>query len=675
LELLKQYRLYTTEAEVDGRLWHRLRLGFFPDKEYAIEVFEQLKKDFPHAWVTKAPRSDHAAAEVMTPAKNAPPPEQKPAETPPTPGPAVAPAPIPVPVPAPPSAPSAVTTPKPTVETSQEAQREQSLLDEGESVMVAQNYSRAVQIYTRLTQSEDPAIRQQAQEYLGLARERNGQLAHAKAEYEKYLQLYPKGEGVERVKQRLAGLLTARATPKGKLRKAKRPLAKNEWRNEVYGSFSQFYDRDVTYTDSSDTIINRTALSSDLDINTRSRNDHYDIRTTFIGGLENSFLDDGEDEVTINSLYVDALIRKLELSTRIGRQSRSSGGVLGRFDGGLLRWQFNDSVAVNLVGGFPVASTKDTDIDTDRPLYGISFDLGTFAKRWNFTTYFITQDVQGILDRRAIGGEVRYFDPTLSFFGLVDYDVSYSKLNTALLTANWTLPTKTSLNMSIDYRTSPILTTSSALIGQTTLTSIDAMRSTLTEDEIRQLARDRTATTRTFTLGFTQPLNQKLQISGDVTMSDYSGTPASPEVPSATPGDPPLIVALEAQPKTGFDYYYSLQLIGSSLIKDGDIAILGLRYSDTQTSNTYSVSVNTRYPVTREFRVNPRAILDYRTNKDGNSEQWKFRPLLRLEYTWKRRYHLELEGGGEWSSEKLAGNGQSDDRRGYFLTVGYRISF
>lgn len=30
---------------------------------------------------------------------------------------------------------------------------------------------------------------------LGLARERNGQLAHAKAEYEEYLREYPNGEG------------------------------------------------------------------------------------------------------------------------------------------------------------------------------------------------------------------------------------------------------------------------------------------------------------------------------------------------------------------------------------------------------------------------------------------------------------------------------------------------
>jgi len=55
------------------------------------------------------------------------------------------------------------------------------------------------------------------QELLGLARERSGQLAHAKAEYEEYLRRYPSGEAAERITRRLATLraasLSARTAP------------------------------------------------------------------------------------------------------------------------------------------------------------------------------------------------------------------------------------------------------------------------------------------------------------------------------------------------------------------------------------------------------------------------------------------------------------------------------
>ena len=47
----------------------------------------------------------------------------------------------------------------------------------------------------------------EAQELLGLAREKNGQTAHAKAEYQRYLALYPDADGAARVRQRLAALL------------------------------------------------------------------------------------------------------------------------------------------------------------------------------------------------------------------------------------------------------------------------------------------------------------------------------------------------------------------------------------------------------------------------------------------------------------------------------------
>ena len=638
LDSFRNYQLYTTRYNLDGKNWHRLRIGFFSDSAEANRVLAEVIKYYPQAWVTSTRQVEkQAAAEFSIPFSSLGQLSQ---------------AAVPMPTSAPESSSEEKAASKQLT-----LERQTSLLGEAKGAMATANYRRAIQIYTKLVEAGDAATQQQAQEYLGLARDRNNQKAHAKAEYEKYLTLYPEAEGADRVKQRLAGILTATAAPKV-LRKAKETEDRSTWKTDVYGSFSQFYDRDETLSDTDDDSVNRSALSTDIDLNARFRSEDYDIRATFVGGYENDFLDSDENETRVSSLYVDALSHKYGLSTRVGRQSRSTGGILGRFDGALVRWQFHDKVGVNLVGGFPVASSRDTDIDTDRPLYGISFDLGTFAEHWDFNTFFVNQDVEGIVDRQAVGGEVRFFHRNYSFFSLVDYDILYDQLNTVLFTSNWNITDKTRLNVSADYRHSPFLTTSNALIGQT-VTSIDALLETFSEDEVRQLALDRTATSRSYIFSLTQTLTEKLQISADLYVSKFNGTVSSGGV-----------LGFDG---TGYDYFYSLQFIGSSMIKEGDITIFGLRYSDTSTSDSYSFSLNTRYPLTTNLRLNPRLVVDYRTNKDNDGEKTRFRPLVRLEYRWKRRYHFEVEGGGEWSNESFST--LEEDRNSYFLRVGYRINF
>ncbi len=543
------------------------------------------------------------------------------------------------------------------------------LKDEAEVAMTSGDYRRAIQIYTKLLEFPDEETRREAQELLGLARERNGQLAHAKAEYESYLQLYPEGEGAERVRQRLSGLLTARAVPKEKLRKAKE---KTGWLKELYGSLSQFYDRNSSSTeitgttvDISTTTVDRSTLRSDLDVNARLRNDAWDIHTLFIGGYDKDFLDESDDDSRVSALYLDVLDRQRNIDFRVGRQTRSTGGVLGRFDGGFLNYQLFPKMSVNAVGGYPVESSTD-NLDTDKHFYGLSFDFGTFANYWDFNTFYIRQEAEGIKDREAVGGELRYFHPNRSVFSLVDYDIYYSELNLFLLTGNVIFPDRTTLNLSVDYRKSPLLTTSNAIIGQNAIPGREGIESVadlldlgLSEDEVKDLANDRTAESKSVTVGVSRPLNDKFQISADFAASKLTGTDASGGV--------------EAVLETGTDYFYSTQLIGSSLIKEGDIAIVGLRYADTANADTISLNLNTRYPISRSWRFNPRFDVSYRDNKDDDGEQIVFRPSLRMEYVWRKRYHLELEGGAEFSDEKLTDDTQETDS--YFWTIGYRVDF
>ncbi|MBI5462254.1 MAG: hypothetical protein HY941_08735 [Gammaproteobacteria bacterium] len=548
------------------------------------------------------------------------------------------------------------------------AERLDALIEEARQAMAAGNYPQAIQIYTKILQHQDTGKHQDALEFLGLARERNGQAAHAKMEYERYLQRYPEGDSAERVRQRLSGLVTARQAPQGKLREAGAEAGAEESAWEYSGNFSQFYRRDtshiveeenVTNTRTSETRVNLSSLSNDLDFNARRRGP-LAVQTRFTGGYEYDFLDAGEgqgDISRVSSLYADFQDSKHDVGARVGRQTRSTGGVLGRFDGALLSYQFKPTVKLNAVSGYPVDSSKN-NLKTDRYFYGVSADFGTYANAWDFVAFIIEQQVDSILDRRSVGGEARYFDPVKSLLSYVDYDVSYSQLNTLLLLGNWNLPKQITLNATVDIRESPILTTYNAIQGQG-VDSIDALRQRFSVDTIRQLAEDRTASSHSYTVGATKQLNDSFQLTGDVTLSELGSTPASGGV--------------EAMPSTGDEYYYNAQLIGSNLLKEGDITLLGLRYSDASTSDTTSLTLNERYPINTAWRVNPRMRVDYRVNKPGDTDQWIYAPSILVDYLWRKRYRFELETGGEWSARQLSD--ATEDTKSYFVYVGYRADF
>ncbi len=628
--------LYRLQSPVNGRVWNRLRLGFFETKAAAQAAQARLQAAFPRTWIAVAPEAERREA----------------LETGTVIGAGAARPPAPAPQPLLPALPQ---------------ERLDALMEEARQAMAGADYARAIRLYTKVLQHADTGGHQDAQEFLGLARERNRQIAHAKAAYEEYLARYPEGPGAERVRQRLAGLLTARKAPKERLRAAERGKEEPAW--DVFGSFSQYYRRDTSHIVEQDTLtdrrteetrVNLSSLSSDLDITGRRRGGPLEIQMRFTGGYEKDFLDEDEgrgDISRVSSLYADVQHRDLGLGARFGRQTRSSGGVLGRFDGAFLSYQWKPTVRLNAVSGYPVDSSRDAP-DTERYFYGVSADFGTYANTWDFVAFLIEQQMEDMLDRRAVGGEIRYFDPVKSLLTYVDYDVSYNQLNTLLLLGNLTLPYQVTLNATVDIRQSPILTTRNALQGQP-VTTLEELRASFSDDEIRRLAEDRTADSRSYTVGLSRPFGERFQLSGDVTVSNYGSTPAS--------------AGVEALPGTGDEFFYNLQLIGSNLLKEGDIGILGLRYSDTSTSDTVSLSLNERYPINRVWRINPRVRLDYRQYESTDTDRWTGAPSVLVDYLWRKRYRFEFETGGEWSTRELVDG--SEDSVNWFVYLGYRADF
>ncbi|MCK5481342.1 MAG: hypothetical protein KAJ06_09350, partial [Gammaproteobacteria bacterium] len=288
----------------------------------------------------------------------------------------------------------------------------QALMETARQAVATKDFSTAIRLYEKVLREGDPAIIPIALEFLGVAREKNGQRAQAKAVYQRYLAEYPAGEAAERVQQRLTGLITAAKRPPGKLREAKaQPGARPDW--QVFGGLSQFYRRDNQTTDLDEdnelTSVTRSSLTTDLDLSARLRTDAYSVRTRFSGGYEYDFLSDGPgNEARVSTLYARFSNRKRNLHLQPGRQPGNKGGILGRFDGVLFSAGLPKEITLNLVGGYPVNSSRDS-VDTDRYFFGANVDLKPFGKEWDLNAFIIHQDVEGITDRQAVGGELRYF--------------------------------------------------------------------------------------------------------------------------------------------------------------------------------------------------------------------------------------------------------------------------
>ena len=457
-----------------------------------------------------------------------------------------------------------------------------------------------------------------------------------------------------------------------------KPLERSSGKNDgwrVYGGVSQYYRyADVKITRSGDPRFNTTDsqtsesdLRTNLDLSARYRSDDWDMRSRFNGGYVLDFLDHSKDtfhsrysgnRALLSDAYVDLRNRHSDISAKVGRQYGSTGGVFGRIDGAQIGLPVASGLRANVVAGTPVDLTSDKTVDdTNSYFYGANIDIAPKNSRWQYNLYTLQEMIDGIVDRRAVGGETRYYGENRSLLSLLDYDIEYSALNRALLIGTWALPSKTTFNATIDYGYSPLLTTRNALMSQPGYRSIKQLLQTYGENEIKQLARDRTAKYHTISTSVTQEFTPSLQLYGSVGEYYYGAMPASGGV--------------EAMPSTGNEFDYELQLIASGWLQQNDTTSFGLRYYDGNTVRRSAAGIDGRY-LFGNWRLNPRLWVELRNNVSDGTDEWVYRPGLRIEYSFLRRYHIELDASSDMYKGKIPRVG-NQDIVGNFLQLGYRI--
>lgn len=530
-------------------------------------------------------------------------------------------------------------------------------LREARQAFDAKDHDTAIRLYTRLVEYPEYPQRREALELLGLARERNGQLAHAKAEYEDYLRVYPESQQAERVQQRLTALVTLDPSSRG----TAKTRADGPW--EFFGGLSQEYRRDsasIEFDGFSQQFTALNALRTDGDFSARRRGQRYDFSARINGGFLKDLLPQGVgpgNDFRLSYAFLELTDREWQVTTRLGRQSRHTGGVLGTFDGLYAGWKPGRRLRVNLVAGLPVDRSSE-GFATNRQFAGLSVDIGTKGGRWDYSLFAIQQQYDGELDRQAVGGEVRYFKDGTSLVGLVDYDIHYQALNSAMLLGTLQWGDRWTFTGTLDHRKAPYLTTRNALIGQPFVTLrelVDSVGSGVAE----RWAMDRTGESDTISLGVSRPWGERLQWNVDLTVSRFGELKPSGGV--------------EGIPGTGLDKALSTQLLANSLFTEGDSSIVGLRLSQGELMTSESLYVSSRFPVWNGLRAGPRLRIDHRSFATDGGDQYLLSPSLRLD--WRgRRTTVEFEAGGEWANREAPLTGESKDRR-WWISLGYRLDF
>jgi tetratricopeptide (TPR) repeat protein len=626
LALPKDKRLYVSETQIDSETWYRVRVGEYASAEAAARALAEFRAQYPGAWIDRA----DAAGENRVQA--APPP--------------------------------ATTTAPVAVADEATSDKAAELMNEARRAMTVGELSRAVQLYTKVLQMPPNAHQPDAQEFLALARERNGQIAHAKAEYQRYLDVYADEEGAERVEQRLAALLAtagsrpARTAPAAGGQAAGRASVLDGWNIRTF--LSQYYRRDVNQVNDQEEIVSQSSIYSDLSVDARRRGERFDFSARLTAGYRSDLMEDERpssgNDLRLSYAYADLADAHTGLRGRIGRQTRNTGGVLGRFDGINLGYALNDRLRFEAVAGRPVYSTA-RDPDDSRRFRGVSSTFAPFDNALDLGVFYIEQDIDGLTDRQAVGAEVRYFGDNQSLWSIVDYDIEFQELGSLFAQGSWRLPANFTVTGVVDRRRSPFLSLGNALIGQQ-LESFEQLRLFFTEEEIRQFALDRSAATTTYTFGLSRPFTPKVSANFNASISSIDSTPESGGV-AATPDS---------------EYsYYSADLVASSLFTEGDVGIVGLRYAVSETTDVYSTTFDTRFPVGRGWRISPRLRVDYREIKTDQSTQWIYTPALRVQYRMGRQLRFELQTGKQFSTREMETTDQ--DRESWFVNAGYQYFF
>ncbi len=555
-----------------------------------------------------------------------------------------------------------------------------ALMIQGRDALAAKNNDGAVDALNKLLLLPPNDYTQDGQEWIGVARERAGQPDRAKAEYDLYLRLFPGSAGAACVARRLNGLsgLGDNGMPMTVGKETKQApvmMTFGSVSSRYYFGRSQIATTNTfngsTTTDSI-SLTDQSMLITSVDASERYRTENYDSRLVFRDTNSQSFLSTQPSQNRVSAAYGEIKGRTQSYLVRAGLQSPTGGGVLGRFEGLAASYGDAQDMRVNGVAG----ALWDYSQGTKPKFYGASVDKGAFS------LYGINQTLEGIQDRRAVGGEFRYFDDKRNAYGMLDYDTYFKAVNAVQFMGmtKGTGPLKNStLSFMLDHRKTPSLSIRNALNGATTSSVTDLLQ-TMSASSLRDLALARTATSNMGQIGITVPVREKWQAGGDFRLTNTTGMAASGQTIDPVTGLPTTLCTgaqtpqgcVQANPGPGLQKSVTGQIIGSGLRKQGDIWSGSVTLSNGSSANGHSIFFYNHTEISSLWTMD--TTLQWSGYKDqfgGTTTQ--FMPMLRGSYRFRERLTFDADGG--YQKIDYSGPTSSSKTTRLFCSAGVRWDF
>lgn len=549
------------------------------------------------------------------------------------------------------------------------------MMAKGRDALLAGQMFAAIEAFNNVLNLPPNKYSPDAQIWIGIARERTGQIAKAKLEYELYLKLYPDGTEVRWVRERLVKLYRIQAAqPAAKPGAATGQIERTEFQTTTYGSLSMYYYHGASQTDTVVSIggtqtpttlslTDQSSLISNVSMTARSYNNEFDNRLVFQDFYAASYLPGQKNRNRLNAAYYDVKNRILNYSARIGRQSAFGGGVLGRFDGLNAGYGFLPNWRANIA----VGRMSDFVPESKPVFYSASLDFGV-GNPLGGSVYAINQNAGGITDRQATGGYLRYFEQGSTAMAMLDYDTQFKQLNMLTLQGTLHQESRADYNFLLDRRKSPILSIRNAVTGTTA--KVDTLlQNGWTQDDLLMLAKSRTAISNLAMFGVTWRIQEKWQVGSDITVSNTSGMEASGTlIPDGTTG---LEGYVPATASSGNAWTISGRVSGSDVISMRDISMCSLSYSTSPFVKGESLLLFYRSFISELWTLDSSLRL-YRQTDNSGGKVSTVTPVLKVGYQIRNSLMLEAEGGVDGTKVAPAGLPSSNTTRKYF-SFGFRL--
>jgi len=341
-------------------------------------------------------------------------------------------------------------------------------------------------------------------------------------------------------------------------------------------------------------------------------------------------------------------------SLQLGRRVGAGSDILGEFDGVRVNYRPSDGLNLKAIAGYPVLADNDK-FNTTRQVFGISAATKKFARAWDLNSYLIEQQENGQAGGTSVGGVIRYLQPGRSLLVYLDYDAADNSLGTLMATGAWKLPSRTTINATLDRRDRPLTGRQQKYLQQS-MTVTEGWNWILPTDRLAHHTGDGTSEVSTLAVGLSHALSQRLKLSSDFALLDSTND----------------ALADAAATARSSEYFYHLKLTGKDLMIPGDSNMFDLRHNVTEAGRTTTAAIDTKYAINRFWNVMPKLRADYTLSLE-NSPHWVTSPAVKMEYRRNEQFGFQIEAGGKWSTGEKST--VDDSGSPYFVNLKYQAKF